>query len=63
MFEIQSHAQLVAQAIESGNGNIVCGFTRELGAIRAEVRSVGPATVAPRGVLNLNYFGAQASQN
>ena len=63
VFEIQSHAQLVAQSIESGDGNIVFGFASEFGAVRAEVRSVCPARVAARGVLNLDYFGAEACQN
>jgi hypothetical protein len=63
MFEIQSHTQLVAQAIESGNGNIVCRFAREFGAVRAEVWGVGPATVTARGVFNLDHFGAKARQN
>ena len=63
MFEIQSHAELIAQPIESGNRDIVGGLTRELWAIRSEVRGIGPARIAASRVLDLDYFRAKARED
>lgn len=63
VLEVQRHTQLIAQAIESGNGNIVFRFPTESGSVWAKVGSVGSATVTTRRVLNLDHFGAQPSQN
>jgi hypothetical protein len=63
VLEIQSDAQLVAQAVEGGDGNIVRRFAREFRAIGAEVRRIGPARIASRGILDFDYFGAEPREN
>ena len=63
MLEIQSDAQLIAQAVESGDGNIVRRFPREFRAIGPEIRCIGPARISTRGILDFDYFGAKARQN
>jgi hypothetical protein len=63
MFQVQRDAQLVAQAVDGGNGDIVRGFAREFGPVRAEVRRVGAARISAGWILDLDYFGAEARQD
>ena len=63
VFQVQCHAQLVAEPIESRDRDIIFGFPREFRAVCTEVRRVGPARIAACGVFNLDHFRAKACQN
>src|SRR5271170_3086214 len=63
MFQVQRDAQLVAKAVEGGDGNIVGMLARKRASFGAEVGRVGAAGVASAdGVLNLDDFGPEAGE-
>jgi len=63
MFQVQRYTQLVAQPVQSRDGNIVRRLTRQFGAIRAEVGSIRSARIPACGIFNFDNFRAEAGEN